>query len=625
VIGWCWLAGLLLQPNAIAQFRPNKAPDGPASFRPDRILVKPKRGTALPALEVLHQATGCRVQRHFSAIGNWQVLQLPPEAEVKKFIARYHQSGLVDDAEPDFIVQALIEPNDFRFGDGSLWSLRNTGIYGGVPGADIKAPQAWDTLNNASSILVAIIDSGVRATHEDLAPNLWVNPGEIPGNGIDDDGNGYVDDVHGINTLLNNGNPDDDYGHGSHVSGILGAVGNNGVGVVGVCWRVQIMACKFLDAHGDGSISDAVKCIDYARNKGAKIINASWGSTTFTSQALYDAIASARDAGILFVAACGNSQGNNDVEPLYPASYDLDNIIAVAATTRTDDLAVFSNYGATKVDLAAPGSPIFSCWSNADNAYQYFEGTSMAAPHVAGACALLQALRPNENYQQIIQRILDTVDPLPSLAGKCATGGRLNLWKAVIGGSLPPVTTVTVTDANASRVGPDPGEFIFTRAGSTNTALTVNFSFSGTAIPNEDFRGTQGNLPATLTIPAGARSATLGIVPLPSANVIGAKTSILTLTANAAYVIGTPTSASIGIAGNRADIGGINRVVGGNIRLMWATIQGKGYRVACKNSLSELTWANLSGVITATGTSVSWTDTNAGAPRQRFYTVYVVN
>src|SRR5205807_6013055 len=196
---------------------------------------------------------------------------------------------------------------------------------------------------------------------------MWVNPDEIPGNGIDDDGDGYVDDIHGINTVNNTGDPNDDHGHGTHVSGTIGAVGNNNVGVVGVCWKVQIMACKFLDSSGNGFISDAIRCMDYARSKGAKVINASWGTTTFTSQALHDAIDSLRQAGIIFVAAAGNASQDNGVDPIYPASYDLDNIISVAATTRNDDLAVFSNYGATTVDLGAPGDPIFSCWNTSDS------------------------------------------------------------------------------------------------------------------------------------------------------------------------------------------------------------------------------------------------------------------
>ena len=405
----------------------------PVATHGERLLVKPKPGAELSAL---HESLGVRVAQTFPAIGDLQIVQTPAGVASGTMLRRYQESGLVSYAERDSMVHALGEPNDFHFLNGDLWHLKNLGQHGGVPDADLDAPEAWDTLTGAGNVVVAIIDSGIRATHDDLAANLWSNAGEIPGNGVDDDGNGYVDDVHGINTVTNNGNPNDEWGHGTHVAGILGAVGNNGVGVAGVCWRVQIMVCKFFDTPAQGPVSDAIRCLDYARSKGAHVINASWGGASFDSLALRDAIASARDADIIFVAAAGNSAGDNDVAPLYPASYDLDNIISVAATTRTDTLATFSNHGANTVDLGAPGDPVFSCWSNADNAYTNFSGTSMAAPIVAGACALARARYPQENSRQIIQRILNAVDPLPGLAGKCVTGGRLNLRTLV---NDPPV------------------------------------------------------------------------------------------------------------------------------------------------------------------------------------------
>ena len=220
-------------------------------------------------------------------------------------------------------------------------------------------------------MVVAVVDTGMRYTHEDLRANMWVNSGESGltaggidkrTNGIDDDANGYIDDVHGINVLNHTGNPDDDYGQGSHVGGIIGATTNNGIGISGVAWQVQLMALKFLSGQGQGTISGAIECLDYARAKGARIVNASWGSYAFTSQALRDAITSLRTDGIIFVAACGNSAANNDANPLFPASYEFDNIIAVAATTRTDTAANFTNWGLTTVDLAAPGAPVFSAW-----------------------------------------------------------------------------------------------------------------------------------------------------------------------------------------------------------------------------------------------------------------------
>jgi subtilisin family serine protease len=506
-----------------------------------RILVKPKGGAQLGPL---HRALGVRVLHTFAAIGRLQACQTPPGQATEALIRRYQQSGLVEYAEPDSELHALREPNDFRFTDGSLWSFYNFGQLDGVPDADVDASEAWDIRFDAGDVIVAVIDTGIRTTHEDLQPNLWSNPGEIPGNGIDDDGNGFVDDVHGINTLDNSGSPEDDYGHGSHVSGILGAVGNNLVGVAGVCWRVQIMACKFLNAQGDGSVSDAVRCIDYARRMGAKVINASFGRPEMNSQALYDAIAGARDADIVFVAACGNSQNNNDITPLYPASYDLDNILAVAATTRADALASFSNFGQTTVDLGAPGEPIFSCWNTADNAYQYFVGTSMAAPHVAGAAALLRAQFPNENYRQIVNRILGSTDPLPALAGKCSTGGRLNVFRA-LSGSPPvlPVINVVAADADASEGG-DPGAFVISRTGSTNSALLVAYTLGGTAENGVDYQTLDGSL----VISAGSSSGTVALIPIDDAGAEGDEGVILTLSARAAYNIGAARLATVTIA-----------------------------------------------------------------------------
>jgi len=391
-------------------------------------------------MAVLHAGMRTGVLRTFPLIANLQILQLPPQANVEAILNAYRLSGRVAYAEPDYTVSFLAEPNDFAYSNGDLWNFRNVGQYSGTPGADIHAPEGWDIQNTATNIIVAVIDTGVRYTHEDLAPNMWANPGETGvdalgrdkgTNGVDDDADGFIDDVHGINVLTGSGDPNDDYGHGSHVAGTIGAVGNNGVGVAGVCWRARLMACKFLDLRGIGSLSDAITCIDYARNKGARIINASWGGYDFTSTALRDTINSIRNAGIIFVAACGNSAGDNDAHSLYPASYEYDNVIAVAATDRTDALAWFSNFGANTVCLGAPGSPIFSCWNGSDSDYRYLEGTSMAAPHVAGACALVWTRYPNDTPHQLINRILSTVDPLPGLAGGCRTGGRLDLAGAL--------------------------------------------------------------------------------------------------------------------------------------------------------------------------------------------------
>ncbi|HEV2436619.1 MAG TPA: S8 family peptidase [Verrucomicrobiae bacterium] len=392
----------------------NTAAETGSNFLPARILVKPLPGMNL---SVLDQKLGVTVLHSFPAIGNLEIVQVPAGVTADALISLYQQCGLVQYAEHDFYVYALNDPNDFYYQQGNLWNMKNTGQTGGTPGADIRAAEAWNLATDAGNVIIADVDTGIRYTHQDLAANMWVNP---------------ADGSHGTNVVAGNNNPWDDHGHGSHVAGIIGAVGNNSVGVVGVCWQVQLMACKFLDSTGAGTIDGAITCLDYARSHGAKVVNASWGSFTFTSQALHDAVASLRDADIIFVAAAGNSGANNDVTPLYPASYsDLDNVVSVAATDDNDHLASWSDYGATNVDLAAPGTPIYSCWNGSDSDYEWDNGTSMACAHVTGACALLRAYYPNENHRQIIQQLLNGTDPLPTLLGKCKSGGRLDLFKAL--------------------------------------------------------------------------------------------------------------------------------------------------------------------------------------------------
>lgn len=487
------------------------ADPAPAGFRTDRALVKPKPGVALDDLAVLHAQMGAQVYRTYPDIGNLEVLILPAglnQQDILALLAVYQLSGLVEYAEPDFTLHLLLTPNDFRYQDGSLWNLNNWGLYGGTPDGDIDAPEGWDIQRTAENVVVAVIDTGVRHTHEDLAANMWRNPGESgrdllgfdkSTNGLDDDGNGYIDDVHGINAILGTGMPWDDHGHGSHVSGIIGGAGNNSVGVVGVCWRVPIMALKCFDAMANASISEAIECVDYARRKGAKIINASFGSYTFTSTAFRDALNSARLASIIVAAAAGNDNNNNDLNPLFPASYDLDNIVSVAATDRTDARAFFSNFGATTVDLAAPGSPVFSCYNGSDSDYRYVDGTSMATPHVSGVCALVWANQPTLTYSQVISRVLSSTDPLPSLAGKCVTGGRLNLHKA-LSFSLPVTANFTANPTS----GPVPLTVSFTDT-STGPVIGWNWNF-GDGTPNSSAQNpthvfTQpGDFPVTLTV-----------------------------------------------------------------------------------------------------------------------------
>ena len=293
------------------------------------------------------------------------------------------------------------------------------------------------TSHGQQQIIVAVIDTGVDYTHPDLAANMWVNEGEIPGNGLDDDHNGYIDDVYGYDFCNNDGNPRDDHDHGTHCAGTIGAVGNNNQGVAGVCWNVKIMAVKFLDSAGSGSTSDAIVSVEYSTLMGANLSSNSWGGGGY-SQGLKDAIDAAGAAGMLFVAAAGNDNTNNDSNPHYPSSYDCESLIAVMATDRYDNKSSFSNYGPTSVDLGAPGSSILSC--KPGNQYQYLNGTSMATPHVAGACALLWSMNPAVSNLEIKNILLQTVDP--TLAGLCVSQGRLNLYNAILETKAPWITIV---------------------------------------------------------------------------------------------------------------------------------------------------------------------------------------
>jgi hypothetical protein len=350
----------------------------------------------------------------------------------------------VEYIEPNYEIQLDVTPNDPRFSE--LYAMRNTGQTGGTAGADIKATQAWDLFTGDPNLKVGVIDTGVDYNHPDLAANIWTNPGEIPGNSIDDDGNGYVDDVHGYDFFNNDGDPFDDNSHGTHVSGTIAAAGNNNVGVVGVNWSAKIVAIKFLSGGGSGSTAGAIAGVNYAITVGVRLTSNSWGGGAF-SQALLDAINAAGAAGQLFIAAAGNSSANTDVSPHYPSAYDSPYIVSVAATDHNDNLASFSNYGATTVDIAAPGVNILSTFPG--NTYGSISGTSMATPHVSGVAALTWGRYPALTNMQVKTLILAAADPKPQLAGKCLTGGRLNAFMTIAEpDETPPGTIADLTTTN---------------------------------------------------------------------------------------------------------------------------------------------------------------------------------
>ena len=387
---------------------------------------------------------------------------------VEEALETYSNSPYVAYAEPNYIIQLyppVTEPGNVSDEQNSsnatqsvadllssmndplfpnLWGLYNDGSTGGTPDADIDAPEAWVQTTGSSNVVVGVIDTGIDYTHPDLAANIWTNAGEIPNNNIDDDKNGYIDDVHGWDFVNNDNDPMDDQGHGTHCAGTIAAIGNNGIGVAGVAWKAKLMPLKFLDATGQGDTIGALNAINYARMMGADILSCSWGSGA-ESQAMYDTFQ--RVPGLI-VCAAGNQGSDNDATGHYPSNFNLNQIISVAATTNTDNLAGFSNYGKTMVDVAAPGDHIASCAPN--TRYVYLSGTSMATPHVSGLAVLLKSVQPGLSAQQIKQLIMQNVDPLSVLSGKTVSGGRINAKKAVqaaTGGSSPAKTYNIITTA----------------------------------------------------------------------------------------------------------------------------------------------------------------------------------
>lgn len=312
-----------------------------------------------------------------------------------------------------------------------LWGMNNEGQTGGKVDADIDAPEAWAITNGKTQAeggpLIAIIDTGVNYNHEALQGNIWTNPGEIPGDGIDNDGNGVIDDIHGYNAAGKNGDPLDDNDHGSHCAGTIAGNGTNAKGLYGVSQKANIMGVKFLSSSGGGTLADAIDSVLYATKMGARVTSNSWGGGGF-NQALYDAF---KSSPALHIIAAGNESNNNDARPAYPATFDLPNVVSVAATDHKDGIASFSNYGKTTVDLGAPGVDILSSTSGAPNEYKVFSGTSMATPHVTGAANMILSEFPQISNEELKSRLMNTGDSIASLQGKTLTGKRLNIANAL--------------------------------------------------------------------------------------------------------------------------------------------------------------------------------------------------
>jgi hypothetical protein len=403
--------------------------------------------------QILTTVNAGTVKKSMKLVPGLTLVKLPENLTVENAFLLFKDTDGILYVEPNYKIKFYSTfPNDPYF--GQLWGV-----------ARIKAPEAWDIVT-CSDIIMAVTDGGVDYTHPDLAANMWHNPGEVPSNGLDDDNNGYIDDIYGYDFSGytpedQDSDPMDEDGHGTRCAGIIGAIGNNGIGVTGVCWNVKIMALKimppYLDIEWEASVSNAIEAIDYAVDNNAKIINASWGIGGNYSQALKDTIETARVNGVLFVAAAGNIGSSNDNFPDYPSSYNLNNIISVLATDTDDGKASLSNYGANSVDLGAPGEGILSCvpYNIYGQYYDFFSGTSMAAPYVAGACALVWSRNQSLSHLQVKDIILNSVDQIPALNGLCVTGGRLNLYKAI---TAVPSLDLTITDNVADGASVLPGD-----------------------------------------------------------------------------------------------------------------------------------------------------------------------
>lgn len=472
-------------------------PHSAGGYVPDAVIVKFRPSANASNKARARGLVNAVSNRQFKIVKGLEKLKLKKGQSVNQAVRRLQKLPFVEYAEPDYLVQATT--NDEFY--GLVYAIDNTGqdIRGvlGTPDADMDVVEAWNIQTGDPNLVIAVIDEGVQWDHPDLANNMWVNTGEVAGNGIDDDGNGFVDDVYGYDFYSDDGDPMDEGGHGTHVAGTICAEANNGIGIVGVVQQCKIMALRFLGPQG-GSTSGGIASLDYAVQMGAKISNNSWGGGGF-SQALYDSIAAARDADHIFLAAAGNggSDGigdNNDGLPHYPSNYNLPNVVSVAATDNRDEIAGFSNYGSVSVDIGAPGVDIASTYIN--DGYVWNSGTSMATPNVTGVVALIRSEFPDWNYQQVIDHLYSTARPAASMAGFTTTGGIANAEAAMAGGEPPTppaapsaLAAAGTSDSTISLTWSDNSDnesvFVIERDGqvlsSTVSANTTTFEDSGLA------------------------------------------------------------------------------------------------------------------------------------------------
>ncbi len=422
-------------------------PSSARAYVPGQLLVEFRAGVSGVAVRAAARGAGALVSRRLpdgaAAAGRTLVLVSSSTQSTPELAARFDADPSVANVSPNYLRYVDVIPPDDP-GLAGQWGL-----------GDVRAGDAWQTTTGSDEVVVASIDTGVDVLHQDLAANMWHNPGEVPGNGVDDDNNGYVDDVYGIDTAYNDSVPMDDYGHGTHTSGIMAAAGDNGVGIAGMGWSTRIMALKFITYEGGGTDADAIECIDYAvREKldhGVNVvaINASWGGGA-SNLFLRNAIKHAGDAGIVFCASAGNDAMSNDNHPHYPSSYDCPTIVSVAATAPDGRLAYFSDWGRVSVDIAAPGEDILS--SLPDGAYASWSGTSMATPFVTGTVALCAAQYPGETALERVDRLLGSARKVEAFKTRWVSGGTLDAAAALRPGAgsgdvEPPVTTALGADS----------------------------------------------------------------------------------------------------------------------------------------------------------------------------------
>jgi subtilisin family serine protease len=438
------MLSLGLSSTAMAGGRPDlvlAGLQGGRAHEAGQLLVKYRDGTTAASQQAVRKGLGAQqldtVRRGNARVGELALLQLPAGRDIAAAVRTLSANPIVEYAEPNWTYTHQDASNDTYYTNGSLW-----GMYGNATSPanqyGSQAGEAWNGGHTAcNNVYVGIIDEGFMFNHEDLAANSWTNTFDAA-DGVDNDGNGYVDDIHGWDFAGNDnttfdGTTDD---HGTHVSGTIAGQGGNGKGVAGMCWSgIKLISAKFLGRNG-GTTANAIKAVDYITDlktrHGLNIVatNNSWGGGGF-SQGLQDAIGRANTANILFVAAAGNSASDNDTTPSYPSNYPNANVIAVASITSTGALSSFSQWGATTVDIGAPGSGIYSSvpvksGKNVVSGYASYSGTSMATPHVTGAAALYASSHPGASAANIKAAILGAAVSTPSLAGKVVTGGRLD-------------------------------------------------------------------------------------------------------------------------------------------------------------------------------------------------------